>query len=337
MSIRSGLASQIGIAAETTFGSPVTADHFIEFNKESINFTVDRMESKGLRASNRVLRSDRWVAGKKAVAGDVEAEIQTKGFGLLLKSALGGSTITTPSGATLARLHRYILADPYGQSYTLQVGRPDTSGTVNPFTYSGMKVSEFDLKNSLDGFVTGTWKWTGQTEAMQSGTSPYNAAPYTLASSSYAASTEILSWIGGTLNIAGSAVAVVTDFSLNVKTGIKSDRYTINSSRLIKEQIIADMTEITGQVSVEFSDLTAYQRFTAGTLAQIDVTWSGETVIESTTYPYLKVTMPKCRFDGNTPNVDGPGVLKVDLPFKALYDGTNEAITMDYLTSDTTD
>lgn len=326
MAIRSGLASQFGLAAESTYGTGVTVTRFIEFTKESMQQNIERIESKGLRASNRVLRSDRFVVGKKSVEGDLEAEVGSKGFGLLFKAALGASSISTPSGATNARLHRHTLADPYGQSYTLQVGRPDTSGTVQPFTYSGCKISEFELKNGIDDFLMGTWKWDGQAETTAT----------SLATASYATGVEYLSWIGGAVNIGGSAVAVVTDVSINVKTGIKTDRYTIASTRTKKEQIISEMTEITGTVTCEFDGLTNYNRFVNGTLAQVDVTWTGETAIEGSTYPYVKVTLPNCRFDGNTPNVEGPDILSIELPFKALYDGTNEAITLDYMTSDTT-
>ena len=325
MAIRSGIASQLGVAAESTYGTGVTSDHFYEFNKESLAYSVERIESKGLRANNRVLRSDRWVSGKKGVDGDFECEIETKGFGLLFKAALGSSTITTPSGATLARLHSHVLADPYGQSYTVQVGRPDTSGTVQPFTYTGCKVTEFELKNSLDEFLVGTWKWDGQAETTST----------SLASASYATAPEILAWTGGALTIGGSSVAVVTDVSVSVKTGLKTDRYTISSSPLKKEQIISEMTEISGTITVEFDSLTHYNRFVNGTLASIVATWTGTTAIESTTFPYVKVTMPNCRFDGNTPSVDGPDVLKLELPYKALYDGTNQAITLEYVTSDT--
>lgn len=325
MAIRSGLAAQLGVAAETTYGTGVTVDHFYEFNSESLALSIERIESAGLRASNRVLRSDRFVAGKKSVEGEIEAEIQTKGYGLLLKAALGATTITTPSGATLARLHRHILADPYGQSYSIQVGRPDTSGTVQPFTYTGCKVSEFSLANSLDEFLVGTWTFDGQAETTST----------SLATASYSTGTEVLSWVGGAVTIAGSAVAVVTDVEISVANGLKTDRYTINSSPTKKEQIISEMTEITGTITAEFDGLTNYNRFVNGSVAAIEATWTGLTAIEGSTYPYLKVSMPACRFDGTTPAVEGPDVLSIELPFKALYNGTDQPITIDYLTADT--
>ena len=40
MAIRSGLASQIGIGAETTYGTPVTPTEYIEFNSESLVYNI---------------------------------------------------------------------------------------------------------------------------------------------------------------------------------------------------------------------------------------------------------------------------------------------------------
>jgi hypothetical protein len=71
------------------------------------------------------------------------------------------------------------------------------------------------------------------------------------------------------------------------------------------------------------------------TQVALSAKWTAATAIESTTFPYVEVTIPKVRFDGGSPTVGGPDVLTVELPFKALNDGTNAPITIDYMTSDT--
>ena len=286
------------------------------------------MESAGLRATNRVVRTDRWVAGKRDVSGDITAEIQSKGMGLFLKAATGNSVITTPSGATLTRLHTYTLGDPFGVSYTIQVGRPDTSGTVDSFSYDGCKVSAWELSSTLDGFTMGKWSWIGQNESI--------GTP-SLGTAAYPASSEVFSWVGGGLTIAGSAPTVVKDIKININNQLKADRYSIASSQDLREPILGAFTDITGSITLEFDSPTTYQRFVNGTVGQVVATWTGQTAIESTFFPSLTVTMPNVRFDGTSPNVTGPGIVDVTLPFKALYDGTNQPITIAWQTSDTTD
>jgi hypothetical protein len=323
MSIRSGLAAQLGFAAESTVGTYATPDHFTEMLQESLKLQIERIESKAIRASNRVLRSDRWVANKKGVSGDVQFEVANKGFGLLFKHMLGAATVTTPTGATDTRLQTFTLDDMDGLSLTVQVGRPDTSGTVQPFSYLGCKVTSWELSNAVDGLLALTLSFDGMDEDTSQD----------LESVSYPTSQELLSFVGGSIKIADSAYDV-TSFSVKGDNGLKTDRYFIRDSTLKREQLPAQMVELSGQIASEFGGTTAYERFTEGTMASIEALWQGSTIEGSFKYQ-VKVTLPKCRFDGETPNVGGPDILEQPLPFKALYDGTNEPITIEVQTTDT--
>lgn len=329
MSIRSGLAAQLGAASETTWGTAVTPDHFYEFLSEDINLKVDRLESKGLRVNNRVLRTDRWAATQQRIEGKIDLEVPTKGMSLWLKNALGSTTITTPSGATNARLHRSVLGDPYGLGLTVQVGRPDSSGTVQPFTYAGVKVDQLSLSNSVGDFLKAEINLVGKSE-----TTSTSLATATYPITSGSAAYQYLNWTQGAVTIGGSAVGVVTDISVDINNNMKSDRYFLGAATM-SEPIIAAMTEISGSMTVEFDGLTNYNRFVNGTIAAVTATWTGSTAIEGSTYPSLLVNLANVRFDGDTPNVKGPDVVMMDLKWKALYDGTNGPIVIDYTTSDT--
>ena len=329
MSIRSGLAAQLGAASETTWGTAVTPDHFYEFLSEDINLKVDRLESKGLRVNNRVLRTDRWAATQQRSEGKIDLEVPTKGMSLWLKNALGSTTITTPSGATNARLHRSVLGDPYGLGLTVQVGRPDSSGTVQPFTYAGVKVDQLSLSNSVGDFLKAEINLVGKSE-----TTSTSLATATYPITSGSAAYQYLNWTQGAVTIGGSAVGVVTDISVDINNNMKSDRYFLGAATM-SEPIIAAMTEISGSMTVEFDGLTNYNRFVNGTIAAVTATWTGSTAIEGSTYPSLLVNLANVRFDGDTPNVKGPDVVMMDLKWKALYDGTNGPIVIDYTTSDT--
>lgn len=324
MAIRSGIAAQIGLAAETTWGTYVAPDHWYEFNEEDLALAIEPIESAGLRANNRVLRSDRWAQGQKRVEGTVTMEVPSKSFGLIAKHSLGTATITTPSGATNARLHRHTLGDPYGLGLTVQVGRPGSDGTVHPFSYTGAKVNELTLSNSVDEILTAEIGLVAQNETTSQA----------LASASYPTGNQVFNWTQGVISIGGGAVGVVTDFEVTVSTGLASERYFLGASTM-SQPIIAEMTEITGTMSVEFDGLTNYNRFVNGTLASISAKWTAATVIEGSTYPYVEVTLANCRFDGDTPAVGGPDVVTHDLTFKALYDGTNGPIVLDLMSDDT--
>jgi hypothetical protein len=152
MAGRSGIDTQVGIAEETTYGTLVAPARFLEFTAESLKAAIDRNESKGKRAAQRVIRSDHWKAGKRQGGGGLEFEIGNKGFGLLLTKHLLGSVTTTADGA--GKKHSGSVADLFGKSLTVQIGRPDVSGVVQPFSYLGCKIDEWEISNNVDGFAT---------------------------------------------------------------------------------------------------------------------------------------------------------------------------------------
>jgi hypothetical protein len=330
VAIRSGLAAQCGLAESSTFGTYQTPTRFLEFVEESLEYQIERVESPGLRANNRVLRTDRYAPGQKRVEGSITLEPATKGFGLVLKHALGSASISTPSGATNARLHAHTLGDIYGTSLTVQVGRPDSSGTVQPFSFLGCRADTLSFTSSVDEILQCELGLVGQdmttAEALAAATYPTTGSQ---------AAYEQFYWTQGVISLAGSAVAVVTDFEMEINNNLKSDRYFLGGATM-SEPILAGMTEITGTITVEFLNLTAYNRFVNNTQVAINARWTAATAIESTTFPYVEIDIPKARFDGPAdPAVGGPDVLTQELPFKVLNDGTNAPVTINYMTSDT--
>lgn len=328
MAIRSGLAAQVGIGDETTYGTVATPTRFIEFESESMKLNVDYAEAPGLRATNRMQRTDRVRTNKQGATGDLSFVVQSKGMGLFLKHAVGkAGVITTSAGGTNSKDHTYTLGDPYGLSYTFQKGVPDVSGTVQPFSYLGTKTVSWELSNSADGFLM--WK--------QSMFAQDETTATALASASYPSGTvEDLFYSDGALNVASGAVSV-TDVTISGATPLKTDRRFLRSSVLVKEPILSGLTEVTGSFTMEFESLTQYQRFTGNTLGQLDVTWTAPTAIEAAIYPKLTVTIPNVQFRGDTPTVSSAGIVTLSCPFKALYSGSGEPLTILYTSADTTD
>lgn len=156
MTERSGLGASVGFADETVWGAPVAPTLHHKLVSESMAQTIERMESAGIIAGARVRRSDQWEPGTVSVAGDVGLELPTKDAGLLLKHMLGGSSTTGP----------FTPADlPAG--LTVQVGRPDvTDGTVHPYTYSGNKVTSWEVAWSGGEYVTLGLSLAGRHEIM---------------------------------------------------------------------------------------------------------------------------------------------------------------------------
>lgn len=323
MAGRSGIDTQVGIAEETTYGTLVAPARFLEFTAESLKAAIDRNESKGKRAAQRVIRSDHWKAGKRQGGGGLEFEIGNKGLGLLLTKHLLGSVTTTADGA--GKKHSGSVADLFGKSLTIQIGRPDVSGVVQPFSYLGCKIDEWEISNNVDGFATlKLSKIDARDEDSTTG----------LTSATAPAADEILHWSGAVITLGGSAFDVF-DFSVKGSNKLKSDRFYMKGSNLKKEPIEKAMRDYTGSFSADFDGLTAYQRFLNGTHAAITATWTAVSTYDVAKPYKLVITIPSARFDGETPNSDGEDTLRQSLPFKA-HDAGAGAITIDYYTSDAT-
>lgn len=316
MAIRSGLAAQLGFGAESTVGTAVTPNRWTEFTSESLALTIERIESEGLRAGNRVVRSDRWTAGQRSVEGSFSLDLTAENSGILFKHLLGAASTTGAGPYT----HECTLGDPHGLAFTMEVGRPDNSGTVRAFTYSGVKLSEATFANEVNGLLTGEFSVIGKDETTGS-----------ITSASYPASQELLSFVGATITVGGSSYNC-TDISISVNTGLDAERYSLGSAT-IREPVAASMVEITAEVNAEFASLTEYNRVVNGTTAALVAKWEGS-VISGGVKRSIEFNMPVVRFDGSTPTVDGPGIVQQPLTAKALYNGTDSALKVTVVNSD---
>lgn len=322
MGLRSGLASQWGMAAESAWGTYTAPTRFLEMTEDGLSLSIERIPSQALRSGRRFGRSDRWVAGAKNGGGPTGFEVADRGFGLPFKHMLGTAAITTPGGGTLTRDHTITPGDMDGVSATVQVGRPGTGGTVHPFSYTGCKVASWQLANSAGGLLTLQLTWDAQDET----------TAQALAVASYPAAQGLLSYVGGVITVAGSSFDV-REVTIQGDNGLATDRHQVRANQLKKEQIPADFADVSGSIVADFDNLTAYNRFVNGTVATVTALWEGATIEGALKYGLL-VTLPAVRFDGETPNVSGAEILTQNLPFVALDNGTDPVVSLRYRTTD---
>lgn len=322
MAIPSGLDAQLGTSEETTYGTPVTVDRFYEFRSESLALSIERIESQGLRPGRRILPSARWAAGQKSVSGDITMELVNKSMGRWFKHMLGGVATTQPDAVNSPTVYLHTFTPgtiPKGQ--TIQVGRPDVGGTVRAFTYHGCKIASWELACAVGEIATITPTVLGEDEDTVTA----------LATASYTADMAVMTFVNGTLTIAGSAQDVKSA-SLTGDNGLAEDRYFLGS-QLRKEPHEAALRECTGTAEAEFESLTAYNRFVNGTEAALVLNFVGGIIEDALTY-FTKVTA-NVRFDGETPAVDGPGLVMQNLPLKVIDNGTT-SLKIEYQTTDAT-
>ncbi len=322
------MASQLGIVDEVTFGTPVTVTKFYEYNSESIELMQGRVESKGLRATRRVQRADRFEPFRRGAAGTVELDVPTKGFGYWLKHMMG--TVASSAAVDSNYTHTGTIGSLLGDFFTLQVNRPfNPSGTAQAFTYHGCKVTGWELAMDLDGKLVCSLDIDAEDEDTTTG----------LATASYPSDARVFTFAGAALTIAATSVEV-KNFRVSGSNGLNVNRRFLRSSSLKKEPVENEERSYEWEVEVEFESLTQYNRFRDGarasTLAAIVATFDGPIAHGGATLPRLTVTMPMCRFDKAPMNVSGPEALMQTLSGVALDDAGNDAISLAYRSTDVT-
>jgi hypothetical protein len=334
MATGSGVAAQVGMAAETTYGTYVAPTRWIEWESAEPDLKPERYQGGGLNAGLLVDRDSRYVEVQRQGTLKLEGDVLARGFGPVLKQIFGTLVGPTQQGATAAWLQTHTLSDLGGVMSTQQIGIPDAlpSATVRPYTCLGCKVTEAEfsceagkqLKLSLTLDVR---------DIVESQT--------LVAATFSAAGEQPFHWGGLAVKAAataGSEAAVdgVAGWSLKISRKMKDDRFYANNAGLKSEPLTADRVMITGEIQADYVDKTLWaDRFAANSGFSLVAAFTGDLIAT----PYseqITFATPRCRLTGSTPQVGGLDVVSGKFPFEVKYDNTNPPITCTYQTIDTT-
>jgi len=336
----SGIDSQIGFAQESVWGTPVTVTRFIEYNSETLKFDPTWLEPNALHKGLKYKRLSRATVSRSSVAGDVNFDVNTLGMGMLVRNMLGSATATTTliSGTAYKQIHTP--GDFKSLGLTCQVGRPEpATGTVQPFTYEGLKVSawEFSLKDNDTPSLK--LSFDGQAEATATALA---TASYLTGSTTYNFSQAVLK-LGGTPTTAsgettiagGTAVAaIVKDISVGGKVPMATDRYGLGNGGQKAEQLENGIPTITGKLSAEFAKTEFYDVYKAGTGTTIQLDLVGA-VLGATTYLF-SIIIPAVKFKAASPNVSGPDLVQMSTDFEAYSNEVDPVIQVKIISTEAT-
>jgi hypothetical protein len=263
-------------------------------------------------------------------------------MGFWWKYALG-SAFTTPTlvlGTAFQQVH--VNGSKAGQFLTTQVGRPQISGvTVQPFTYTGVKVTDWEFSCSDNQIAQLKVTCDGQTELTSTGLA---AASYPTPNGLFAFSDATAITLGGTATTSGgvtsvaSGVAVasrVNGITLTGSTPMKVDRYGLGNGGLKGEPIENAIPTITGTLSTEFFSRTElYDVFkSAGTtplqldFTKFDAAGNDANGVAAGPNPYrLSIILPAVKFKSGSVNISGPDVIPQSIGFQAYDDGTTNPV-----------
>lgn len=338
MAVGSGIGAQFGYALETTYGTAVTVDKFTDFNEESLNLNQTWTDPQGLAAGRLTPLATRRVQTTRDVTGSIAMDFATKSMGRLVRQMIG-SSLTAPvliSGTAYRQVHQ--LGNAGGLSGTWQLGRPQPDGTVKPFTYSGVKVTGWEIASNKGELVT--LSLDADAKDVVTATA--------LATASYVTGTEIFnhtqlvvklggtaSTTSGTVSVAGGTqVATLLDgVSVKGSNPMANERYGTGTTK--NEPIQNGMFDCSIDLEGEFtSQAEFYDVWRAGTTVPVQLTWTGS-AISGSNYT-LDIIASATKFDPVEVNVGGADLLDQKATLKVLADGTNNPLQITLISSDST-
>jgi hypothetical protein len=329
-----GLGSQLGLKKETTWGTAVTVDKFFRYESETFALERTYVDPVGLQAGITFAPQSLTKATTRTAGGGFELMMPYKLSGHLFDQMVPGTITPAQIASTTAYLSTFNVGSGGvpTKSATIQINKPATSSGDTAFTYPGSVLTSAEFSMATGGVLSGTWTWVSKDETTPA-TTPAGAA---LASATYASSDDVWSHVDTTLTYAGSPVAGVTGVTLTWEQPYADGRFFLDGSGTRAKPIPNGVATVTGTLTGEWYDSTFYSAFRSGAFAALVVTFAGPTAIAASNFPTIKFTLPAIQIRGSSPQVGGPDLLDLSIPFVAKYDGTNAPMKVEYTSTETT-
>lgn len=324
------------LASETTTGTtPSSGYRRLEVATDGHKTRDEVLRYEGLRPS----ASAPSTSGRRIIAKGGEGTIEVPGFanglGILLRAAASTAASAVHSGGTDAYDQTYTwtaAGPPTNRAITTEIYRDRKSGTYDAFTYSGGRVTSLEIGQDLDQHLMLKFIMDYLSVA-RPGSLPSRTPTIVEPDFIYAwpDAQIILTPDGGS-----PSTECVSSFGLTLPTEVDVNDWCLKRGTTRHEPLRKGRPSPTGKIDWKYQAPTYYDAFRAGTVFSLEANWLGSTVIEGSTYPGLTIEVPAIAFTGEDPEITKDEATTQALPFEVLDNGTDPAVTITVVTSDTT-
>ena len=330
MAIGSGLGTQLGYVAESTYGTYVAPTKFLRVKSSSIERVASRQQGSGITGGQFGPLLSQYVETTNGAQATVAFDVQKNSLGVLLNCLMGGTVTPTIQGAGPAYLAAFPLADTYGKSITVQSGLPIRAGsTTVPHSLSGGKITSAEFSCSTDSLLSGSVTVDGRVFS----------SVQTLATASYVANTGVfhgaqMALKTGTYN-SETSVTGVRSVSVKINRPHDVGDFTAGAAGLKSEPVLNGWADITATIEADWLAKATFQDLAHSTTSTSLVWEFVGTLLNATFYETFRITLPSVTFEPATQTVGGAGELTSSWNATWRYDGTNLP-TITTISTDTT-
>jgi hypothetical protein len=337
MAIAYGTQTSLVLFTESTYGTAGTSGIKQPFVSESLKVSQQSLDSNTISSRRERLKP---ALSNINVSGSIATELATETSMFLLYAALGGYTgSSTGTSPNIIYTHTFKTGSSAHPSFTAEVNfGGSASGSRQYSRFNGCKINNLNLQIPNSGFITASYDVIGQTEVVSS--TPLDSAPFIPSGftpfSSFDASVSYTTTYNGTTGLPAFSTAsgVIESASFAVNNALDESMYAIQANGL-RSDLPAGFQSVTGQLSVLFDGAAATSLLAAAdstTSVALQFVLSRGTGAGSSGNEKITIVINNCVIEKTSPEVSGPGGVKVALSFKAFVpSATSNAMTITVL------
>jgi len=302
MPIYTGHGSALGLAEETTWGTPVARTNWLTMLSCSLERSIEYVPraNLGRKAATSWMRRAHYTSTDN-VEGDFEWEVAYDDSSIMLLKHLLWGMATTGAGPTYTHTATISATAPTGLTVEKILG--DGNGEV----FEGVLIAEGSLRIAAGGIMTGRVRLIGET----------GGGLVTAGTPTYSANGNLVKHDHAGVFAFNSQNYDLLDMEVTLRRAL--DRRLLLGSKLTKKPIASSWTEVTARLTTEYDRTNPHSDYSANTQGDGTITFTDATRSMAFTLQNMYTTRL-------TKTLSSPGVIRESWDVVCESDGTDEGL-----------
>jgi len=310
----------IGFGVEETRGVAVVPQVFVP-GRTPTGMRVDVKKTLLKETKGTGIASQGSVVTQRSASGALEFNVRSESLGYLLKPLMGKCTTTTVLGTVKSHKFEVLQNNPQNPTITAVLAQ---AGAFQDYVYKGALAKQLEIKTPVDDLVQGTVQLIARDEEEHAAYTPtFNLTDYFFRPQDV--SIKLAADVDG---LAAATAIGVKEFSFSYNNNGKAQN-TLGS--VTPTDIIAGVSEIGGEMVLDYEDDTYHDIYKDGTYKAMQITLERADIDLDVAHNHPKIVITLAKVSVETLNADRPidDIVKDKLSFVAHYDETEaEAINV---------
>ena len=324
-------AQLMSSAPQAAYATAQTLDRLHYYSGDpGLGWIPNDAETEAVQPGSVALDTDSYRPSESA-GGAIEHEYKAKGFGRILKAALGSGASTLVSGGLYQQVFTPSTA-AFFDALTLQLAKPQFDGaTFDVETFIGCVVKSIEFKMDNKGVLTMNTEWDAQTmvtNVAKASPSAVVASRFTFAGFSISTGT-VTEPTATVLGSAATPLDGIKSFSVKIENTIDDADFRANGSGKKTQPTVSRQT-ITGQIEADY----------IGAIATLRANWLANTTFSlvanfTNGTDVIQFVMPACRISDPVKSSADGSQPKATLSFDVRKGSATQAFWIVTRTADT--